>query len=491
MQVEFNTKDVTIALAPAGCGKTHFLRDRVTEAMNTFRPEDVAFVSYTRMGARHGKRVVMKHLDIEEEQLPFFATLHSLTFNALGLKYKNIFSRQHIKKFNSLLGFNLTLNKDVDSNTSDDKLLVYYDMERSGMPQSQDFVDKIDSVRYTRFKKAYEHYKQKNSLFDFMDCLIMFVKRGKPIPVLFACIDEAQDLTSLQWKVCMLAFSKCEKIYIAGDDYQSIYTYSGAKPEYLIDMAKRYKTIKLNITYRLPKKICEMSKGITDLIADKIDKNYESYKTSEGSITHIPNKQMLADVVEKKKDETWLLLFRNNYYTPDIERILHEKLIPYHNNNGFFIHERTLARIKKFYNFRKVGYRSAEAMETFMKTFDIHDINTDLSDTTIIQDDMKYVVQAYVEKFGVEELVRLAAGEPRIRVSTVHRAKGAEARNVAVFLDCTRRVFQNIYSNLDSELRLLYVACTRSEENLYLVQSDTTFGLDNVMNQILNNNGDL
>ena len=44
MHIEFNTDNVTIALAPAGCGKTHFLRDKVTEAMNTFRPEDVAFV---------------------------------------------------------------------------------------------------------------------------------------------------------------------------------------------------------------------------------------------------------------------------------------------------------------------------------------------------------------------------------------------------------------------------------------------------------------
>ena len=95
MHIEFNTDNVTIALAPAGCGKTHFLRDKVTEAMNTFRPEDVAFVSYTRMGAQHGKRVIMKHLGIEEEQLPFFATLHSLTFNALGLKYENIFSIKH------------------------------------------------------------------------------------------------------------------------------------------------------------------------------------------------------------------------------------------------------------------------------------------------------------------------------------------------------------------------------------------------------------
>lgn len=489
MHIEFNTDNVTIALAPAGCGKTHFLRDKVTEAMNTFRPEDVAFVSYTRMGAQHGKRVIMKHLGIEEEQLPFFATLHSLTFNALGLKYENIFSIKHVRKFNSLLGFNITLNKDVDSNTSDDKLLVYYDMERSGMPQGQDFVDKVDSVKYTRFKKAYKHYKEKNNLVDFMDCLLLFVERGKPIPVRFACIDEAQDLTALQWKVCMTAFSKCEQLYIAGDDYQSIYTYAGAKPDYLIDLASRYKTEKLTVTYRLPKKICDMSKGITDILAEKISKDYEPYKTTEGSILNLPNKQAAADVVEKKRNETWLLLFRNNYYIPELEKIFHEKLIPYHNNNGFFIHERTLARIRKFYNFRKTGFGTDETREVFMNSFGIKDINDDLSDTNIVQGDMKYVVQAYVEKFGVEELIRLAKGEPRIRVSTIHRAKGAEARNVAVFLDCTRRVYQNIYSNLDSELRLLYVACTRAEENLYLVQSDTTFGLDNVMAQIIDNNG--
>ena len=66
-----------------------------------------------------------------------------------------------------------------------------------------------------------------------------------------------------------LLFSKCEQLYIAGDDYQSIYTYAGAKPDYLIDLASRYNTEKLTVTYRLPKKICDMSKGITDILAEK------------------------------------------------------------------------------------------------------------------------------------------------------------------------------------------------------------------------------
>lgn len=485
MNIDFNTENITVALAPAGCGKTHYLRDKVTEALETYRPEEVAYVSFTRMGANQGKSVIMKHLGIEEESLPFFSTLHALTFNALGLKHKNIFSIKHLKNFNELLGFNLSLNSDMDSNTHDDKLLNYYDNTRSGCVLQSDTYEKFDYRKYKRFVNAYEHYKKQNGLIDFMDCLLKFVERGKPIPVRFACIDEAQDLTSLQWMVCTTAFSTCERIFIAGDDYQSIYQYAGAKPDYLIALSKKYSTVNLEVSYRLPVKVCSLSKGITGLIAEKVDKDYESYKDMQGSITHLNDVLLLSSIIESKRDETWLFLFRNNFFTTRIEEILQDRLIPYSNNNGFFINERTLSKINTFYNFRKRGFLNEESKNSFMKKYGITDITCDLSETNIVEGDFKYVVQAYLTKYGLKNLIREAKTEPKIRVSSIHRAKGAEAKNVAVFMDCTRRVSKTLYEDLDSELRLLYVACTRAEENLYLVQSESSFGLDSLMNTIM------
>jgi superfamily I DNA/RNA helicase len=69
-------------------------------------------------------------------------------------------------------------------------------------------------------------------------------------------------------------------------------------------------------------------------------------------------------------------------------------------------------------------------------------------------------------------------------VSTIHKIKGGEADNVVVFLDCTRKVFRNKFLDLDSELRLLYVAFTRARKNLYIIRSRSTYGLDDIVNNI-------
>jgi superfamily I DNA/RNA helicase len=55
-----------------------------------------------------------------------------------------------------------------------------------------------------------------------------------------------------------------------------------------------------------------------------------------------------------------------------------------------------------------------------------------------------------------------------VTLSTIHQAKGREADRVYVDLELTPRVTENISRNRDSELRVMYVACTRAREGLNL-----------------------
>jgi DNA helicase-2/ATP-dependent DNA helicase PcrA len=59
--------------------------------------------------------------------------------------------------------------------------------------------------------------------------------------------------------------------------------------------------------------------------------------------------------------------------------------------------------------------------------------------------------------------------EPRITISTIHGAKGAEAENVAIISDMTRNTADAFRRDPDSEHRVFYVAVTRARENLYLI----------------------
>jgi len=278
-KVKFNTKDVVVYLAAAGAGKTTALMDEMTELLKVYRPDEIAFVTYTRKGVAHGKeRALQANPQISVDDLVYFRTLHSLCFHELGLKRKAMVGEKHLKVFNDNLHYNLSMHKAFEKQTSDDKLLTRYDVLRSGGTKGVFVHEQYDKERYVILVDAYEKFKKKMGLVDFYDCLSLFRDRKKAVNAKVAFIDEAQDLTLLQWEVCQTAFANCEKIRISGDDYQCVFTYSGASPKTLVCLAKRYKAVKLESSYRLSEEVYKFSRGITRLIRDKIEKDYKPTK---------------------------------------------------------------------------------------------------------------------------------------------------------------------------------------------------------------------
>jgi superfamily I DNA/RNA helicase len=61
--------------------------------------------------------------------------------------------------------------------------------------------------------------------------------------------------------------------------------------------------------------------------------------------------------------------------------------------------------------------------------------------------------------------------EPRVALSTIHKAKGGEADNVAVLLDLSPAQKLNAMLDSDSLHRQFYVAVTRARENLFLINA--------------------
>ena len=63
---------------------------------------------------------------------------------------------------------------------------------------------------------------------------------------------------------------------------------------------------------------------------------------------------------------------------------------------------------------------------------------------------------------------------PRVKVSTIHAAKGRESDNVLLVLDNARKIRESVLKNVrkrDEEHRVWYVGVTRSRKNLYLMRA--------------------
>ena len=58
--------------------------------------------------------------------------------------------------------------------------------------------------------------------------------------------------------------------------------------------------------------------------------------------------------------------------------------------------------------------------------------------------------------------------KPKIKLSTIHGAKGGEADNVLLFTDLSGKALKEMEKNPDDAHRVLYVGMTRAKQNLVL-----------------------
>jgi superfamily I DNA/RNA helicase len=99
--ITFAAEDVVVYLAGAGAGKTSALANEMTELLKQYRPDEIAFVTFTRKGVANGlERVLRANPAFTLDDFPYFRTLHALCFRALGLKHKSILARKHINMLN-------------------------------------------------------------------------------------------------------------------------------------------------------------------------------------------------------------------------------------------------------------------------------------------------------------------------------------------------------------------------------------------------------
>lgn len=488
VDLEFPAADVLVILAAAGNGKTTRLMQELVDALDTYRPDEIALATFTRKGVAVAmQRALSAVPGITEKDLPYFGTFHKLFFKSLGLTGKNIIERKDIEKFNNLLGFNVHLSAAFDNQTEDDKLIQRYDSYRSGNATGVYVESLCDEDRYTRLINAYEAFKAENNLLDYHDVLLRYKDEGEPLNVKVALMDEFQDSTKLQCECIQKAFGHCERVRIVGDDYQTIFSFAGAVPETLIHLSNKYPTIKLEKSYRLPKAIYNFSRNITTMITNKVDKDFYPVKTEDGSVDIISDRKLLAKKIARSieksayKPASWYLLFRANCFISSMADILEDAVVPYYTNKGFCLDKNTLTTISRYYKYKNGLIDSKKAMRRFMEKYNIASFDDDFTESNIIQSNKRFMYFDYVEKYGVEKLLDMVSEEPCVLLTTTYKVKGGEADNVAVFMDATRIVCENMVSDLDSELRVMYVACTRAKEKLFLVSSESQYGLDGII----------
>ena len=278
--------------------------------------------------------------------------------------------------------------------------------------------------------------------------------------------------------------------------HNSIYSYSGARPDLLIQLSKQFPVEHLSKSYRIPYSVYKLSVAITNFIGEKTEQKAEPrMENGEGMIMQLNGLERILNFLDEScikndPDKTaWYILARNNCFLEEPKKVLEEALIPYWTAEGFFMGGEIMKRLKDYENFKMEGYRDPKKKEDFQRKFGIEDFTQPFTETNLFTEGRKWVYASYIEKYGLKKLEEMCKWNPQVLVSTIHHVKGGEAKNVAIMLDTTRKTKGNVFENIDEELRILYVGVTRAKENLFLIDSKNGEGYDKILEVIKQENG--
>ena len=284
----------------------------------------------------------------------------------------------------------------------------------------------------------------------------MLMLGGRELDIDVVIIDEAQDLSTAQWRFIEQTFRKAKRMYIGGDDDQAIFEWSGADVNYFINL-KGEKTV-LSQSYRIPKSIHDLSQTITDKIKHRTHKPYHS-KKEQGEVDY----WMSLDDIDMSSG-SWLLLARNSYLLGELAASTKAKGFNYMIKGKPSISTSDINAIKLWEKCRK-GYKPiAQDLEK------LAEYTTLTKYDTIWHDAFNKIDVERIEYFKSLNRRGESLLKPRINISTIHGSKGGEADHVALTTDMAYSTWDATNLNMDAEHRVWFVGATRAKQSLHIVQ---------------------
>ena len=504
MEAQTVTDQHETILGPPGTGKTQTNSNRIRNCIEDgIDPNRIACVSFTRKAAAESRERVIRDWGIDEKDLPYFQTLHSLAYRAGGYSSDEVIGTKDLKVIGNEVGIPFGVySKEVETDFDSlgvsvgDAYMNLYHLGRSRMiPLDEMYRLNGDySIRFEQLiqlVKSYENYKRTYNKIDFTDMIENFINSDicPDIEALF--VDEAQDLSTLQWSMVEV-LRKIPRIQVfTGDDDQAIMGFQGADVKAFLNATDK-KTV-LSKSYRVPGSIWRVAQTISGRIGHRASKIWHP-KDQEGSIRY---HQRMSDIPLEKGE--WCILARSNRLADYYANELREEGWIYSRRGKPSIDPRTYQAILDWELWCKGGVLPPEKIRnlyTFMKVEEgfSRGHGPRSKKLTLLDQEESYSMKYAKDNLGLlaQESMRwhqalgkvdldsknyilnaLTRGDnvkrPRIKVSTIHSMKGGEADNIIVSPDLPYPAFQEYQVSPDTEHRVFYVAVTRAKESLHIL----------------------
>lgn len=469
----------TVIYGPPGCGKTTDLVNRLSEAVEIWGGSRVLFLSFTKAAAseavaRTGAISISKNA---------VGTIHSLMFRLCNMVSDAVVDKDKLARFGVKTGFRFkgTMNDmGDDMETGDHYLSVLYRAvnRKSSLASEYHEAGRPGNwAEFVFFCDSYRNWKLANGYVDFNDMIQRYIADPQPHGANAVFIDEAQDLSDLQWDAvkALVSFDTVKQVVIAGDDDQAVFEWAGANPsgmKVFEDVTKATRVI-LRQSWRIPSKVHSMAMELIGRVRNRVAKEYFP-RQEQGVI-----KRMSAfnpSIIPQGKE---ILILCRSYHTKNaIEQELIRHLIPYRNEGG----------IPGMFD-----SRIANAVRSFNKLYSLDEpTKTDLNRILAVADDRTkadirrgdldsvrkrgYLRSLKIPIHLIDFFKSADLSKPaNVRLSTIHSAKGREADHVILNTGLTMRTLRSMDDNPDAEARVWYVGLTRAKRELNILEGDMAY----------------
>jgi DNA helicase-2/ATP-dependent DNA helicase PcrA len=227
--------------------------------------------------------------------------------------------------------------------------------------------------------KQYDKILKEANALDFDDLLNKTVEIFIKHPMILAkyqqqfkylLVDEYQDTNHTQYLLCKMLASQHRNIFVIGDDYQSIYSWRGARFRNILDFGKDYpeaKIIKLEENYRSTQNILDAAQAV---ITKNVERSEKELRTNRGAgelvtFFEAPEGKVEIEFIIQEiralqrraglKLKDFVILYRTNAQSRAIEEALMATRVPYRIIGGLRFYERAeikdiLAYLRLIYN---------------------------------------------------------------------------------------------------------------------------------------------
>lgn len=322
--------------ACAGSGKTTILILMILTALSQEKvsSEEVLAVTFSHKSKDDMDKRYQTYTEdlmnvglIYDSDTPNFTTFHSLFFHLLQTneEYQSVKVLENpkylIDKLKVILSYKspiLTKTEIIEKLFQLNDYLINQGLTDDGIyPRNHTSIDDPETIDilsscsreiyprefYQEYPKIIEYYqelKHQDSLIDFNDMKLLLFKSMRNPKYLkqyqiimsqykMVLIDEFQDIDSLQWQIIskLLDQDTLNHLIVIGDDDQSIYSFRGSKPTYIMNypsLVPNAKICQLSINYRTDGNILRCAIPMIKRNHIRLDKSLLAFNNNEGTI---------------------------------------------------------------------------------------------------------------------------------------------------------------------------------------------------------------